>query len=180
MLICCSYNNEFCPVAYVLLQLKDERYFACPRVSELGAPMNVMATAISSTAIMVTWTHPMFMNTIDDYFVVWEQFGLPSGVLKEGGAEEILCESFNTHARKRSVSPHMVRRKRSRFPFCTEFTRFNITGLEEYINYTVSVIASNNAGDGTRGFDTALTMPAGVCIRTYVFRTNILYTIIVL
>ena len=142
--------------------------------------MNVMATAISSTAIMLTWTHPMFMNTIDAYFVVWEQFGLPSGVPKEGGGDEIICESFNTHARKRSVSPHMVRRKRTGFTFCTEVTSFNFTGLEEYINYNLTVFAFNDAGNGAGGFDTALTMPAGVCIRTYVFRTNILYTIIVL
>jgi len=133
--------------------------------------MNVMATAISSTSIMVTWTHPMFMNTIDDYFIDWEPFGLPSGVLLQGGSQEILCESFRLPGptRKRSVSPHMVRRKRNGFPLCTDFMSFNITGLEEYINYNVSVIATNDAGNGTRGFDTALTMPAGACIHKLCF-----------
>ena len=124
----------------------------CPRVPELGAPMNVMATAISSTAIMVTWTHPMFMNTIDDYFLGWEPTGLPSGVLLQGGSTQIFCYSANQIARKRSV-----------LPLCTEIMSFNITGLEEYINYNVSVSASNSAGNGARGFDTALTMPAGAC-----------------
>ena len=86
--------------------------------------MNVTAMAISSTSIMVTWTHPMFMNTIADYFVVWEPIGLPSGVALQGGSTEILCDRVN-----------LVRRKRT-FPYppCTTFTSFNITGLEENIS----------------------------------------------
>ena len=132
--------------------------------------MNVMATAISSTSIMVTWTHPMFMNTIDDYFIDWEPFGLPSGVLLQGGSTQIHCYSFPVMV-KRSVSPHMVRRKRTNLPLCIEVMSFNITGLEEYINYNVSVIATNNAGNGTRGFDTALTMPAGACIHMFLEQT---------
>ena len=112
--------------------------------------MNVMATAISSTSIMVTWTHPMFMNTIADYFVVWEPIGLPSGVVLQGGSIEIICESVS-----------MGRRKRSIFTPCINVRSFSITGLEEYISYNVSVIASNSAGNGARGFDVALTLPAG-------------------
>ena len=121
--------------------------------SVLGAPMNVTATANSPTSIMVTWTHPMFMNTIDDYFIVWEQFGLPAGVLREGGSEEILCDSVNSL---------ITKRKRNVHPPCVDFTSFNITDLAEYTYYNVSVIASNDAGESARGFDTALTMSAGM------------------
>ena len=115
--------------------------------------MNVTATALSTTSIQVTWAHPMFMNTIDDYFVSWEPFGLPAGVQLQGGSAEIDCESFNLFSGRR--------RKRTGSPPCTDFMEFTITGLEEYINYNVSVIASNDAGNGTSGFDMALTLPAG-------------------
>ena len=42
---------------------------------------------------------------------------------------------------------------------CTDVMEFNITGLEEYVNYTVMVIASNDVGNSTSGTDTALTLP---------------------
>ena len=44
-------------------------------------------------------------------------------------------------------------------PNCTDVMEFNITGLEEYVNYTVMVIASNDVGNSTSGTDTALTLP---------------------
>ena len=86
------------------------------------------------------------MNTIDDYFISWEPFGLPDGVVLQGGMEEIQCASANTPD--------------AGMPNCTNVMEFNITGLEEFINYRVMVIASNDAGNSTSGTDTALTLPA--------------------
>ena len=45
-------------------------------------------------------------------------------------------------------------------PNCTDVMEFNITGLEEYVNYTVMVIASNDVGNSTSGTDTARTLSA--------------------
>ena len=111
----------------------------------LMMPMNVTATATSPTTINVQWVQPPFVNTIDDYFISWEPFGLPDGVVLQGGMEKIQC---TVTAGKRSVS------------ICTNLMEFNITGLEEFINYRVMVIASNDVGNSTSGTATALTLPA--------------------
>ena len=89
------------------------------------------------------------MNTIDDYFISWEPFGLPDGVVLQGGMAEIQC-----------VSPNIPGRPILPMANCTDVMEFNITGLEEFINYRVMVIASNDAGNGTSGTATALTLPA--------------------
>ena len=107
--------------------------------------MNVTATATSPTMINVQWEHPPFMNTIDHYFVSWEPFGLPPAVTLGGGMMEINCVSANTPVLGTTN--------------CTDVMEFNITGLEEYVNYTVMVIASNDVGNSTSGTDTALTLP---------------------
>jgi hypothetical protein len=112
----------------------------------LMMPMNVTATATSPTMINVQWEHPPFMNTIDHYFVSWEPFGLPPAVTLVGGMMEINCVSANTPVLGTTN--------------CTDVMEFNITGLEEYVNYTVMVIASNDVGNSTSGTDTALTLPA--------------------
>ena len=111
----------------------------------LMMPMNVTATATSPTMINVQWEHPPFMNTIDQYFVSWEPFGLPPAVTLVGGMMEINCVSANTPVLGTTN--------------CTDVMEFNITGLEEYVNYTVMVIASNDVGNSTSGTDTALTLP---------------------
>ena len=43
---------------------------------------------------------------------------------------------------------------------CTDVMEFNITGLEEYVIYTMMVIASNDVGNSTSGTATARTLPA--------------------
>jgi hypothetical protein len=111
----------------------------------LMMPMNVTATATSPTMINVQWEHPPFMNTIDHYFVSWEPFGLPPAVTLVGGMMEINCVSANTPVLGTTN--------------CTDVMEFNITGLEEYVNYTVMVIASNDVGNSTSGSDTAQTPP---------------------
>ena len=86
------------------------------------------------------------MNTIDDYFISWEPFGLPDGVVPPGGMAEIQCASANTPV--------------AGMANCTNVMEFTITGLEEFINYRVMVIASNDAGNSTSGTATARTLPA--------------------
>ena len=117
-----------------------------PPSTVLMMPMNVTATATSPTTINVQWVQPPFMNTIDDYFISWEPFGLPDGVMLQGGMAEIQCASANT--------------PKNGTANCTDVMEFNITGLEEFINYRVMVIASNDAGNGTSGTATTRTLPA--------------------
>ena len=132
-------------LVYVLTPL--HHYMLNPSPSTvLMMPMNVTATATSSTTINVQWVQPPFMNTIDDYFISWEPFGLPDGVMPQGGMAEIQCVSAN--------SPMLP------MTSCTDVMEFNITGLEEFINYRVMVIASNDAGNGTSGTATARTLPS--------------------
>ena len=114
-------------------------------------PMNVNATATSPTTIQVQWEHPPFMETIDHYFISWNPINLPEGVILEGGMEEIDCVSPNTPVLG-SVN-------------CTDVTEFNITGLEEYVEYRVTVIASNDVGNSTSGMDVERTLPDGGLLR---------------
>jgi chitodextrinase len=111
----------------------------------LSMPMNVVATATNATTIRVQWMHPDFARTIDHYFVSWQP-SVPSGVTLAGGMMEINCTSANT--------PVMGTTN------CTDVMEFNITGLEEYVIYTMMVIASNDVGNSTSGTATARTLPA--------------------
>ena len=129
--------------------------------SDLMMPMNVTATATSPTTINVRWEPPPFVDTIDHYFVSWMPVGLPRGVFLGGGMEEIDCVSSNTPL------PGYVN--------CTDVMEFDITGLEEHIEYQVMVLASNDVGNSTSGMDTERTLPDGEYMpttHTYVFTVH--------
>ena len=126
-------------------------------------PMNVTAMATSPTTINVRWEPPPFVDTIDHYFISWTPVGLPRVVFLSGGMEEIDCVSSNT--------PLLGRVN------CTDVMEFNITGLEEHIEYQVMVLASNDVGNSTSGMDTERTLPDGEYIHagftcTYAHMTN--------
>lgn len=110
--------------------------------------MNVMATTLSTTEIQVTWSHPPFNETIDQIFVNWVP-SVPAGVPYTPGSTEIVCSSDN--------NPVMGMLN------CNNITEFTILGLQEYITYAVTVIASNNAGNSSTGSATNTTMPASEC-----------------
>ena len=128
--------------------------------SDLMMPMNVTATATSPTTINVRWEPPPFVDTIDHYFVSWMPVGLPRGVFLGGGMEEIDCVSSSTPL------PGRVN--------CTDVMEFDITGLEEHIEYQVMVLASNDVGNSTSGMDTERTLPDGEYIHTYIQSLSIL------
>ena len=121
---------------------------------DLMMPMNVTATATSPTAINVRWEPPPFVDTIDHYFISWTAVGLPRGVFLSGGMEEIDCVSSNT--------PLLGRVN------CTDVMEFDITGLEEHIEYQVMVLASNDVGNSTSGMDTERTLPDCEYILTHI------------
>ena len=114
---------------------------------DLMMPMKVKATATSPTTINVHWEPPPFVDTIDHYFVSWTPVGLPRVVFLGGGMEEIDCVSSNT--------PLLGRVN------CTDVMEFDITRLEEHIEYQVMVLASNDVGNSTSGMDTERTLPDG-------------------
>ena len=85
-------------------------------------PSNVMATATSPTSIMVTWdvVPPIDQNgVITMYEVLYEPL-----------------ETFNRAIMSNTTTVDGTA------------TAVNLTGLEEYVNYTISVRAYTSAGEG--------------------------------
>lgn len=108
-------------------------------------PMNVTAISPSPTSLLVSWDPPSFAETIDHYFISWSPVELPTGVLLEGGMLEEDCVSAN--------APVLGTAN------CSDVVDFTITGLEEYVEYRVTVVASNDVGNSSGGSTTERTLP---------------------
>ena len=100
----------------------DTDFTTDPIAAPTSPPSNVMATAVSPTSIMVTWdmVPPIDQNgVITMYEVLYEPLEAFNGA--------IMSNTTTVDGTARAV---------------------NLTGLEEYVNYTISVRAYTSAGEG--------------------------------
>ena len=99
-----------------------------------------MVNTQSSTSITLTWTQPEG-EVVDSYEVSFSY--------------QVPCSGFN-HTNTTTVEGTT--------------RRYTLTGLQEFSNYTVTVMAVNGAGRSEESSESIVTMADGTCVSSITFR----------